>query len=291
MDRAPVGHDEIRIAPVGLQHLIEKPVVFARIAAVHLIVGAHDAAWPPALDGDFEGQQIRLAHRGWIDTRVEDDPVGFLRIERKMLDRRDDAPAALHACNHAPSHDAGEQRVFGEIFKIAPATRVTNEICGAAKKHIEALGSRFGADGFALKPRHIWAPGRGEGEIGRHRGRRVAVTDVPGIGDAKLRIRLLQCGNAEARHAGHVAGRTNRPIRSGLAAPSRRDHAMDQRQLLLLGHLVERQLRAPGGRQGSIHPRPVLRRRGSAEGQARKDNDRGKARRTGSLSGQISPLA
>ena len=208
-----------------------------------------------------------------------------------MLDRRDDAPAALHACNHAPSHDAGEQRVFGEIFEIAPATRITNEICCAAKKHVEALRSRLRPDRLALKPRHIGAPGRGEGEIGRHRSRRVAVTDVSGVGDAKLRIRLLQRRNAEARHAGHVTCRANRSGRSGLAAPSRRDHAMDQGQLLLLCHLVERQLRATGGGQRGIRPRPFLRCRGSAEGKACNEDHRGNARRTCSLDGQISPLA
>jgi hypothetical protein len=67
-----------------------------------------------------------------------------LRIEREVLDRRDDV-AALHAFDHPASHDSGEQRVLGEILEIAPATRVTNEIRGAAKKHIEAFRPRFGA--------------------------------------------------------------------------------------------------------------------------------------------------
>ena len=186
----------------------------------------------------------------------------------------------------AARHDAGEQRVLGEIFEIAPATRVTNEICGAAKKHIEALRSRFRADCLALKPRQLRVPGRGEGEIGRHRRRRVAGTDVSGVGDAKLRVRLLQRGNAEARYPRHVARRADRSGRFGLAAPWRRDHAMDQRQLLLLGHLVERHLRALGGRQGGVAPRPILGPgcRGKDEGQRKTMSASASANFTGSLS-------
>ena len=227
VDRAPVGHDEIGIAPVRLEHLIEEPVVFASVASVHLVVGAHHAARAPALDGDLEGEQVRFAHRGRIDSRVEDDPVGFLRIEREVLDRRDDV-AALHALDHAARHHAGEQRILGEILEIAAAARVANEICRAAKKDIEALRARFGADCLALKPRKRLVPGRGEGEIGRHRGRGVAGTDVAWVGDAKLCVRLLQRGNAEARYAGHVARRADRSGRFGLAAPRRRDDAMDE---------------------------------------------------------------
>ena len=100
----------------------------------------------------------------------------------------------------AARHHSGEQRVLGEIFKIAAAARVANEIRRAAKKHIEALRARFGADGLALKPRHARVPGRGESEIGRHRRRRVAGTDIARVGDAEFCVRLLQRGNAEARY-------------------------------------------------------------------------------------------
>jgi len=145
VDRAPVGHHKKRIPPIGLEHLIEEPVVFTTIASVQLVVGAHHGARAPTLDGDLEGEQVRFARCSRVDARVEDDTVGFLRIEREVLDRRDDV-ATLHALDHAARHQPGEQRILGEIFKIAPAARVTNEIRGTPQKHIEALRLRFGAD-------------------------------------------------------------------------------------------------------------------------------------------------
>ena len=105
----------------------------------------------------------------------------------------------------APAMSAGEQRILGEIFEIAAAARVANEICRAAKKDIETFRARFGADCLALKPREAHVPCRGEGEIGRHRGRCIAGADIARVGDAKLCVRLLQRWNAEARYPGHVA--------------------------------------------------------------------------------------
>ena len=182
--------------------------------------------------------------------------------------------AALHAVDHAARHPSGEQRVLREIFKIAPAARVTNEVRGAAKKHIEALRSRFDGHRLALKPRNLWVPGRGESEIGRHRGRRVAGADVARICNPKLRVRLLQRGNTKARYAGHVACRANGSGWFRRPAPTRRDDAMEQRQLLLLGHLIKRHLRALGGGQGRIAPRPALRLRYRGEGQGHEDDHR-----------------
>ena len=265
MDRAPVGHHEIGIAPVCLQHLIEEPVVFARVASVHLVVGAHHAPGRP--------RSMAISKASRSDSRIAAGSIRASRTTRSVS-------CALRAkclvvemmwrlCTPsimAPAISAGEQRVLGEIFEIAAAARVANEIRRAAKKDIEAFRARFGADCLALKPREAEVPGRGEGEIGRHRRRCIAAADVAGVGDAKLCVRFLQRRNAEARYPGHIARRADRSGRFGLAAPRRRDDAMEKRQLLLLRHLLERHLRALSGRQRGIVPRPVPGDRGKGQG-------------------------
>ena len=277
VDRAPVGHHEIGIAPVCLQHLIEEPVVFARVASVHLVVGAHHRARTTALDGDLEGEQVRFAHRGRVDSRVEDDPVGFLRVEGEVLGRRDDV-AALRAVDHGARHQASEQRVLREIFEIAAAARVANKIGRAAKKDIQPVA--------ALRPR---LPGlevvRGPHPMSRRGRDRTASRSLYRRGGRRLGWRRQalrpflaapECRGAVSR-ARSPLSRSIRPVWA--CRPKRRDDAMEKRQLLLLRHLLERHLRTLSGRQRGIVPRPVSGDRGEGQGD-RQDHERGCARRS-----------
>ncbi len=156
--------------------------------------------------------------------------------------------------------------------KLRPPRGSRMRLAVPPRRTLKPFRARFSGHCLALKPREAHVPGRGEGEIGRHRRRRVAGADVARVGDAELGVRLLQGGNSEARDARHVACRPDRSGRFGLVAPGRSDHAMDQRQLLLIGHLLERHPRALGRRQRRIAPRPVLGPGRRRDGRAHKED-------------------
>ena len=182
-----------------------------------------------------------------------------------MLHRRDQT-AALCAGDLLAGDRAGQQRIFRDIFEIAAAAGIADEIGGASEQDVEALGARFGSHRLALAPRQIDVEACRHREIGRHRGRGVAVTNVAGIGDAELGVGFLQGGESEAGRPGDVARRTDRARRFGLIPPGRAEPAMDPSELLASRHFIQRQSRALFGRERGVAPRPL---RGSCR------NDRG----------------
>ena len=245
MDGAPVGHDEARIAPVAFQDLVQEPVVLAGIDSVDLVVGAHDRAGATLLDPDLESEEVRLSRRRRIDPGVEHDAVGLLIVEGEVLDRRNDV-TALRPGDHCPRHEAGDQRVFGKILENAPAARIPDEVRRAAEQDVESPAPGLGADRSALAPREREVPAGGQRQVGGHRRRRVARPYVPRVGDAELGVGFLQGRNSEPGDPGNVARRADRAFRLGLPAPGRAETAVDERQLLRLGHPFESGLGARG---------------------------------------------
>src|SRR5258708_19878931 len=91
MNRSPVAHHKAFKAPVAFKDLIQKIVILARPATVHEIVGTHDRARISTLDCKLEGEEIRLAHRFRRNGYIDRCSLALLVVDRKMLDRGDDA--------------------------------------------------------------------------------------------------------------------------------------------------------------------------------------------------------
>ena len=255
MHGAPIRHHEARITPISFQDLPEQPIVLAGIMPVHLVVGAHDAVRPASLDGEFERQQIGFPHGRGIDAGVEHDAIGLLRIQREVFGGRDHVPI-LHACDRLSGHDAGQQRIFGKVLEISAVARVTNEIGGATEQNVESFCARFRPHGLALSAGKRRVPGGGKGQIRRHRGRRIALSDIAWVADPEFRVGFLQGWDAQARHAGDEPGRAHRRRGLRFAAPGSTKAAMHHRDLLIPRHGAEHQSGASFGREGSIVPGP-----------------------------------
>ena len=138
-----------------------------------------------------------------------------------MLDRRNDV-MALRSGDRRARHEAGDQRVLGEILENSPAARVADQVRRPAEQDVEAPGPGLGADRRALPPRERQIPGGSQREIGRHGRRGVARPDVPRVRDAELGVGLLQRRNAEPRDSGDVAGRPDRSLRASAVRPMAR---------------------------------------------------------------------
>jgi hypothetical protein len=204
-----------------------------------------------AFDGDLEGKQVGFARRRRIDARIERAAIRLLVVEGEMLDGRQDMPA-LRAGDRCARHDAREQRVFGKIFEIAAAARVANEVDGAAEQQVEATGARLVRHRLTLAARQRLVPSRGERQIRRHRRRTFAAADVAGIGDAEFAVGLLQSRHAEPWRPRDEAGRADRAVRLGSAAPRRAKTPVHQRKLLGFGHPRQRLRGALGGSQSAV---------------------------------------
>src|SRR5258708_19517719 len=61
-----------------------------------------------------------------------------------MLYRRDDA-IALDPANRCAHHDAGHERIFARVLKIASVARITGYVSAPGKQNVETFCPRLGA--------------------------------------------------------------------------------------------------------------------------------------------------
>ena len=171
-DRTPVGHYEAGIAPVLLQYPVEQIIAAACRRPVDAVVGAHHRTGPPLVDRDLEGEQVAHAEGVVGDPAIDRMPARLLRIEREMLDRRQDV-LRLDAGDRRTAQHARMQRILTEIFERPPAARVAHQVDAPAQQHVEALGSRLARNHRATATDQVRVPGRPHRRRRRQRGRAV----------------------------------------------------------------------------------------------------------------------
>ena len=101
------------------------------------------------------GLATRLATAYIRASRVEGDPR-FLGYAQAALspwwkDRQAPTPVLVLRATNQPSNQAArEDRVFPEVLEVASVARFAGEVDAPAKRHIEALGTKFAADESAV---------------------------------------------------------------------------------------------------------------------------------------------
>nr|GEU28380.1 hypothetical protein [Tanacetum cinerariifolium] len=258
---APVGHHVAFISPVLFQYAVQQVVVLARVHAVQTVVRAHDGPGIGLLQHELERQQVGHAVAGVVETRVQHEAARLLVVHGKVLHGGDhvvrlDAPDLLR------HHGAGQQRILARVFEIAAVARLAQQVHAAGQHHVKTRGARFGADHGAALVRQLPVPGGGGGQA-RWQRRALARGLARLRGHAQPGVGLEQRGQSQARHAGHVAGGKRQRVRVffGLGAEVRTEVGQHPRQLFVLGHGGQRQLRALAGVQRSVEPGARCRRR------------------------------
>ncbi len=136
--RAPVGDDPALELEVLLQDLVEQVVVLAGVVAFDEVIGAHDAGRVGDADGDFEGEQVGLAHGFVVEQDVDFGAAGLLIVEGVVLDvahhvLRQDALFEL-AC-----HGSGQNGIFAGVLEVAAVAGFASDVHTTADGHIEVL--------------------------------------------------------------------------------------------------------------------------------------------------------
>ena len=234
MHRAPIAHHPAGIVPVALQHIGQQVLVLARPVAVDLVVRAHDRSGMPLFDRDLKGEQVAHAQRRLADPRIDHHAAGFLRVEREMLDRRNDV-VRLDPGDMRAAQRAREQRILAQIFEVATVPRIARQIDAARQQHVEPLVPRLRPDHRAARLCDRGIEARRRGEAGGQRGGNVALALFHLIGDAERRVAFAHQRHTEARDAVDMAGGGDEFVRR-LARCHRREQAVDQRDLFRLRH-------------------------------------------------------
>ena len=143
---------------------------------------------------------------------------------------------------------AGEERVFALVLEGAAVARLAGQVDAAAERHAVALVAQFAADERAVLEGGLRIPGGGGAEVVGQRGGVAARSSA--ARDAIGGVGHLDGGNAEARNGGGEAGAAV-GLGGGRRA-GRRRHALavQQRDLLVEGHLFDDHVGALVGREG-----------------------------------------
>ena len=115
--------------------------------AVYLIIRSHYIEWVRGFDAYLKALEINLAQSALGHARIVIDTHGLLIVAGEVL-RAGGDPLRLDTAHDRRTHGAGEQRIFGEIFKVSAAERISVDIhtggeqdIGALARHLGTLGS------------------------------------------------------------------------------------------------------------------------------------------------------
>ena len=204
MHGAPVGHHQPVKAPVSAQYVRQKPLVLAAIFAVDLVIGAHHRRGAALFDDDLEHLQINFAHGAHVGDGISHKAIVFGIVEGEVLDAGGDA-FALDALHLRRRQFAGEKRVFGKIFEVAPRRGAAFDVRARAQNDVHAVFVRLFADGAADFAGVFFVPAAGErrrrGEGGGGEAARDAVVAPFSLYSEAVRaVRHAKRRDAEAGH-------------------------------------------------------------------------------------------
>ncbi len=205
---APVGDNQAFIAPFAQQDVPQQFRVLRGISSVEVVVRSHDRPGFAFPEGDFEILQIQLPQRPHAHARVVAEPVDFLVVGRKVLDRCAHA-LALDAAHIGRRHFARQHGILREILEIAAAEGVAVQVLAGSQQHVHPVFAHLIADGRAHFLYQCGVPG-GRQERADGEGRAVigAVLTLAVVGDAqagrsvgKYHGRNAQAGDGEGESA------------------------------------------------------------------------------------------
>jgi len=101
---------------------------------------------------------------------------------------------ALDAGNGRPVQRPGEQRVFTQVFEVAPVARIARKIHTPGEHYVETLGARLGADGRSAQIREIRIEGGCDGQSRRQRRGDVVRTQLQGLTTPRLASVSMRSG-------------------------------------------------------------------------------------------------
>ena len=121
----PVGHNRSGKSPLVSCCFRTGIVTVRSMYAVDQIVGCHDGHWLCILDCNLKSFQIDLTEGSLGQDRIRTHTVVFLVVACIMFDRCSASRYFLYTQCHGSSHHTGQQRIFGIIFKVSSAQRIS----------------------------------------------------------------------------------------------------------------------------------------------------------------------
>ena len=176
---SPVGDDHAVKTPFGAQNVGQQMLVFVGVGSVDEVVGAHDCSRLGAAAHDFETGQIDLAQRTLVHNGIRRHASQLLGVSGEVLGAGGGSrglDALGEACRHAPCED----RVLGQVLKVASAQGRTLDVQAGAKQDVDSESSRFRPQRLTHLAGQVGVP------RGRERGGRREAGGFFGVGDAEV---------------------------------------------------------------------------------------------------------
>ena len=204
----PVGHHGALISPLIAQDGLYEVLAFGGIDAVDVVVRRHHRPRLGLLDGYFEALEIDFAESPLRDVRIGVHAVGFLVVGSEVLDARTHL-ILLDAPDIRRGRFAGHHGVFGVVFEVASAERVSHDIDGRSQEHVGTILLHLLTDGGSHLLDELGVPCRGEqGADGEMRTVVSSLVALSGGIDTKS-------GRSVGQHDGGYAERIEREGGSG----------------------------------------------------------------------------
>ncbi len=165
----PIRDNQALKAPTVAQDIFGQDFVFAAIATVQPVIGAHHRPWLGLPHGNLKGGQVDFVQSARIDQRIDNHALGFLIIDGEMLDAGASA-GRLHAGDKGDCHRPGEIRVFAVIFEIAPTKWATLDIDPGAEQNGNVFRLTLAADCDANLGNQVSVPAGRQRDGGRKAG-------------------------------------------------------------------------------------------------------------------------
>ena len=205
---------------------------------------------------DLKSPQIDLPQGAGADYRIVVVAVIFLIVAGKVLGAGG-YRSALQALYHRGGQLAGDQRVLGEIFKIAPAQRIAVDIHARRQQHIGALVYHLPPHGGVQVLYQRQVPAASQGGAAGQQGAGGPQANPGGAVSGDHRgYALLPQAFADPGHGARIAGGTQWAVHHALAATEQLHlcgrqlrHKVVQADAAL-GHICQHKALVAGDRQG-----------------------------------------
>ena len=145
----PVGHDQSAESPLLSGNLGTGVIAVGGVNSVDLIVARHDGKRRRGADGNLKSLQVNFPKRTFREDRIARHTVVFLIVAGKMFDRGSDARNRLHALRDRRRHGSGDQGIFGIIFEVSAAERISVDIHARSQPERHPEVNRFMANRLA----------------------------------------------------------------------------------------------------------------------------------------------
>ena len=138
----PVGDNKTLIAPFAPQNIGDQLIVVVAPNAVDQIIAGHEAQGVGFLYADFKALEVDFPLCPLGQPGVALVAAGFLVVAGIVLGAGGHA-LTLDTPHHGGGDFAGEQGVFGVVFKVPSAQGVAVDVHAGAEQHLASLGKHL----------------------------------------------------------------------------------------------------------------------------------------------------